>query len=56
MAVIPVSPWRSFTCLFGLVHCKDLVATEKTKQKQSPWLLIGKRTIPTDRLPPVGEF
>jgi hypothetical protein len=28
----------------------------KEKKRQTPWLLVRKRTIPTERLPLVGEF
>jgi hypothetical protein len=27
-----------------------------TKQKKTPWPLVSKRTIPTERLPLVGEI
>jgi hypothetical protein len=35
-------------------HGNDLSRCDK-KTKQTPWLLVHKRTIPTKRLPLVGE-
>jgi hypothetical protein len=28
----------------------------KNMKKETPWLLVLKRTVPTERLPLVGEF
>jgi hypothetical protein len=33
----------------------NLNISYKTKRKQTPWLLVRKRTIPTERPPLVGE-
>jgi hypothetical protein len=42
----------------GIHHCKSWISnlTYQTKNKQTPWPLVGNRNIPTERPPLVSEI